>query len=190
MAIPVLTGGTILASTINNLGSAASWFSEDTGAANAYKITYSGATPNFNSLTALSNGQIFNFIAQNANSGASTLQVVGSAGTIATPALTKAGGQPLGAGISQAGQMITAISDSADHTRFEDADGGSAGQRDLRGRQRWSGQLDHQSELNPRLVLFELSNVHHFGGDYDQRLAGFLHGSGQFSGGDLQVSGR
>ena len=117
---PVLAGSIIQAGTINNLVSAIDWFSADTGVANAYKVTFDGVTgANKNTIAALTDGLIISFRAVNANSAASTLQVVGASGvTVATPPITKNGSVVLVSGDIKAGQVVVVVY-NATSTRFE-----------------------------------------------------------------------
>jgi hypothetical protein len=112
--LPVFNGNVIQANTIDLIGTGAAWFSEDTGAANTYQLTFSGASPNYNTISSLSNGQILTFVAANSNSGASTLQI-----NALTPVpITKNGGDPLDGGEVASGALITVVY-NGDHTRFE-----------------------------------------------------------------------
>lgn len=121
MAIaPVNTGDIIQASTINGLVNGSIWLSLETGVVNAYKVTYGGLTPNFNTITGLTNGLMINFVASIANTGPATLQVVGAGGAlIGSPVpITKFGSAALAPRDIKANQAICVIYNLA-QARFE-----------------------------------------------------------------------
>jgi hypothetical protein len=116
MAItPVQAGDLIQASTINNLVNSAFCYSLDTGnAANSYKVTYSGASPNFHSPTALIDGQILTFKALHNSTGASNLEVVGAAGaSLGSFPIVKPNGAALSLGDIVAGKLVRVIYNSS-----------------------------------------------------------------------------
>jgi hypothetical protein len=82
---PVQPGDLIQASTINGLVDGSVHYSPDSGISNAYKVTFDGVTgPNKNKVSALTDGLMITFLASAANTGASTLEVLGPTGTLGT----------------------------------------------------------------------------------------------------------
>jgi hypothetical protein len=150
--LPVATGQVIKADTINSLGSAVAWFSEDSGTANSYQVTFTGAAPNYNTISSLNNGQILNFIAANANTSSSTLQV----NSLTAQPITRQG-NPLTTGDIVAGQMITVVY-NADSTRFELVGSGQSatGTADsttfLRGDDTWSNVLTGSFQADEEII--------------------------------------
>ena len=95
------------------------FYRDDIGAADAYKVDFSGAGANPNEIAAYQKGQMLVFKAVNANTGASTLQVAGPSGDLAVKDLTKDGATALSAGDIQAGQMVVAVYNDEGSGRFE-----------------------------------------------------------------------
>ena len=108
---PVASGDLIQAETINNLVSGSVWYSNDSGTANAYEVTFDGSGSNGNLVSVLTSGQFVSFGALNTNTGPSTLAVLGVGGTVLAPGprnITK-GGRSLLAGEIRAGQIVQLV---------------------------------------------------------------------------------
>ncbi|ODT75565.1 hypothetical protein ABS71_04295 [bacterium SCN 62-11] len=110
-ALGVLTGGAG--------GDGSEFYREDDGSANAYQVDGSGTGSNPLVITSYAPGQVVVFKAANANTGASTLQVVAPGGALTAKSLTKFGNTALEAGDIQANQMVVAIYNDAGSGRFE-----------------------------------------------------------------------
>ncbi len=110
-ALGVLTGGAG--------GDGSDFFREDDGSANAYQVDASGSGSNPLEMDAYAAGQLVVFKAANANTGASTLQVVAPGGALAAKALTKFGNTALVAGDIQANQIVMAVYNDTGSGRFE-----------------------------------------------------------------------
>lgn len=125
--IPVNSGDIVQASTINGLANGSIFYSPDTGAANAYQVTFNGSGSNLNKLTVLNEGLVITFRAANTNTyvaaptggytGASTLEVLGASGTLGVKPIAKGGGLPLSPNDIRAGQIYTVVYD-ATNSRF------------------------------------------------------------------------
>jgi hypothetical protein len=136
MAIPIFpasNGQIIQSQHVDLLASGAAWYSPDAGsAANTYIVRFDGTLNNSNSVAALSDGLMINFVAANPSNGASTLEVYGSGGTPLSVngttmiPLMKQGNTALTTGDIVAGQMI-AVLFNADQSRFELVGSGSSG---------------------------------------------------------------
>mgnify|MGYP000515944570 FL=1 len=77
----------------------------DTGSADAYKVDFSSG----NQISSAQPGQVVNFKASNANTGASTLTITGPSGDLAAIPLVKKGNTPLASGDIVAEQAISTI---------------------------------------------------------------------------------
>ena len=93
-------------------------YREDIGVADAYKVNFSG-TGQSNEIDAYQAGQQIVFKAGHANTGPSTMQVVGPGGELSIVSLTKFGNAPLGEGDIEAGQLVVAIFNDEGSGRFE-----------------------------------------------------------------------
>ena len=118
---PVQTGDLIQASTVNGLVNGSIWYSLDTGIVNAYKVTFNGAAPNLNKISALTDGLIITFKALIANSGPSTLEVIGASGvSLGVLPIVRGNGNGLVLGFKDIRPgMITVIYNSVSGGRFE-----------------------------------------------------------------------
>ena len=94
-------------------------FREDDGAADAYQVDATGSGSNPEVIEAYAPGQVVVFKAANANTGASTLQVVAPGGALSAKALTKFGNTALVAGDIQANQIVMAVYNDTGSGRFE-----------------------------------------------------------------------
>ena len=94
-------------------------FREDDGAADAYQVDASGMGSNPLVIEAYAPGQVVVFKAANANTGASTLQIVAPGGALSAKALTKFGNTALEFGDIQANQIVMAVYNDAGSGRFE-----------------------------------------------------------------------
>ena len=103
------------ATPLNNVESGSAWYRADTGTANAYKVSFASG----NVISSYAPGQLVFFKAANSNTGASTLQVTGPAGDLATKPITKNGGAALASGDIQAGQIVGVIYNDQGTGRFE-----------------------------------------------------------------------
>lgn len=109
------------AQPIQDIQSGAAFFSADTGVADEYVVTFNNTTAHKNRLASLSDlntGLLVTFKAGNANTGAATLEVVGTSGSLGVFDISKRGGMALSAGDIQAGQMVAVLFDEAS-SRFE-----------------------------------------------------------------------
>jgi len=93
-------------------------YREDIGAADAYQVDFSGSGQ-ANEISVYQAGQQIVFKAAHANTGASTLQVVGPSGSLSAKALTKFGNSALTAGDIQADQIVMAVYNDEGGGRFE-----------------------------------------------------------------------
>lgn len=105
------------AEPLNDLESGAAIYRVDSGTANAYQVDFSDVDEN--GLAAYTPGLLINFKAGNANTGASTLTVVGTGGTLAAIPIKKTGSADLSAGDIKAGQLISVIYNDENGGRFE-----------------------------------------------------------------------
>ncbi len=115
-ALGVLTGG---GDEVVIIQDGSTFYREDDGVANAYQVDASGSGSNPLEIAAYAPGQVILFKAENENTGASTLQVIGSGGALSVKNLTKFGSVPLEAGDIQAGQMVMAVYNDDSGGRFE-----------------------------------------------------------------------
>ena len=93
-------------------------YREDIGVADAFRVDFSG-TGQANEISAYQAGQQIVFKAAHANTGASTLQVVGPSVALSAKALTKYGNAALAAGDIQAGQIVMVVYNDEGSGRFE-----------------------------------------------------------------------
>jgi len=105
-------------SILADLEDGQAFFRDDVGSANAYQVNFNGSPSNKNQFTAYKKGMLVVFKAANANTGASTLQVVGPSGALSAIPLTK-GGNALIAGEIVANQMLLAVYNDAAGGRFD-----------------------------------------------------------------------
>lgn len=105
-------------SILADLEDGQAFFRDDVGSANAYQVNFNGSPSNKNQFTAYKKGMLVVFKAANANTGASTLQVVGPSGALSAIPLTK-GGNALIAGEIAANQMLLAVYNDAAGGRFD-----------------------------------------------------------------------
>ncbi|MBX3170114.1 MAG: hypothetical protein KF760_22100 [Candidatus Eremiobacteraeota bacterium] len=95
------------------------FYRDDVGAADAYQVNFDGSPDNQNQFAAYKKGMLVVFKAANANTGASTLQVVGPGGALTAKSLVRAGGSALSPGDIAANQMVAAVYNDASGGRFE-----------------------------------------------------------------------
>ena len=113
------------AEPIHDLETGAAWYRPDTGSsAGIYVVEFEDEDENGLDASDLVDGQMFHFKANNANTGAATLQVDGTSSTSSGPLpITKNGSTPLDADDIKAGQMVAVLFNSDGGGRFEMATG-------------------------------------------------------------------
>lgn len=108
--LPVNGGDLIQASTINGLANGSVFYSPDIGVSNSCKVTFDGVTGNNkNRISALTDGLVITFQAAATNTGASTLEIMGPAGSLGLKSIVRGNSTPLAPSDIRTGQAVTVV---------------------------------------------------------------------------------